>query len=118
MKKNNKKTKHKKGVKFDDKKPAMAYLPPLAMLEVGYPFLVGKNKYGAFNFMQGLSATRCVGGALRHIFQFMAGEDYDKESSEMLGRPVHHLACAVANLLMALENVIRDKTQDDRYKKQ
>jgi hypothetical protein len=98
------------GTKHDGDKPAMGYIPPLAILEVGKAFAAGAKKYGAWNYMNGLAATRCVAGALRHTFQFMSGEDYDKETG------VHHLACAIANLSMALENVLRDSKNDDRFK--
>lgn len=98
------------GTKFDSDKPAMGYIPPLALLEVGKAFGAGQKKYGAWNYMNGLSVTRCISGALRHVFQFMSGETHDSETG------VHHLACAVANILMGLENTLRNAVNDDRFK--
>lgn len=103
------KTKHKKGVKFDDKKPAMGYLPPLALLEVGKAFSAGEKKYGPWQYANGLSIVRCISGALRHIFQFTSGETYDKETN------THHLACAVANLLIGLNGILVDNNLDNRF---
>ena len=104
-------TKHEQGTKHDDDKPALAYLPPDALMEVGKAFTYGAKKYGAWNHAKGLSISRCVAGALRHTFQFMAGESHDAESG------CHHLASAVANLLMALQTFIRKPEFDDRFYK-
>lgn len=98
------------GTKFDEDKSAVQYLPPLAMLEVGKAYAAGAKKYGPWNYRNGLNAMRCIGGALRHTFQWVAGEDYDKETG------AHHLASAIANLLMALENVLLYPERDDRHK--
>lgn len=97
------------GRKNDTGKPAMSYIPPNAILEVGKAFLAGEQKYGAWNYMNGLAVTRCVSGALRHIFQFMSGENFDKETG------VHHLACAASNIMMALETTTTNPDMDDRY---
>lgn len=105
------------GKKHDQDKPAAAFIPPRAALLLGDAFAVGQKKYGDWNYANGMPITKPLGGVLRHTWQFLAGETYDKEGSELLGRPVHHLACAAANALMALEILlIHGSRFDNRYK--
>lgn len=105
------------GTKFDKEKSPLAYIPPLAIVEVGFAYWAGAQKYGPFNYMNGLHVTRLASGALRHIFQFLSGEDYDVEIFEKYGRKVAHWACAIANLLMLGEMLMRGRVDlDDRYK--
>jgi hypothetical protein len=107
------------GTKYDDGKSPLAYIPPLAIVEVGFAYWAGAQKYGPFNYMKGLAFTRLAGGSLRHTFLFLAGEDYDVEIFEKYGRKVGHWACAVANLLMLGEMILRGRTDlDDRYKQE
>jgi hypothetical protein len=105
------------GTKNDSGKPAMSMIPPHALLEIGKAFEVGSRKYGQFNYMKGLPVIRLTGASLRHMFQFLSGEDYDKEALEKYGVQVHHLACVCTNAMMALEMILRGRTElDDRYK--
>jgi hypothetical protein len=99
------------GTKKDQGKPEVAIIPPIAILEEAKAFTYGKKKYGKWNFKKGLEVTRLISAAMRHILQFLGGEDIDKESE------AHHLGCARANLAMALDMMERKPELDDRYRK-
>lgn len=98
------------GRKNDSEKPAVQYIPWVAMEAEGHAFAAGVKKYGEWNYTNGMAVTRPLAGAIRHIFQFLAGETYDKETG------AHHLGCARANLAMALDILNRHPHFDDRPK--
>lgn len=93
------------GLKFDETKPSLGLLPTLAIEELGKVMEFGSKKYGPNNWRKGLSYRRLISATLRHIFQFMRGEDKDPESG------FSHLAHAQANLCMLFE---MPKDFDDR----
>lgn len=101
----------KLGLKHDSAKPALAYIPKAALDAEGKAFGYGANKYASWNYKNGIAVSRTLSAALRHISQFLDGEEMDAESG------VHHLGCARANLAMALDTLARygDKF-DDRFK--
>jgi hypothetical protein len=99
------------GLKYDSEKPALAYIPKAALDAEGQAFAYGARKYEAFNYKNGIDITRTLSAALRHISQFLDGEDVDVESG------AHHLGCARANLAMALDSLARYGSKyDDRFK--
>lgn len=73
----------------------------------------GELKYDRYNYRLGLEWTRYAGGALRHIGEWLEGEDWVKDSQHV---EVHTLAAAAANCLMALQNALDGVGIDDRYK--
>jgi Domain of unknown function (DUF5664) len=84
-------------VKHDGEKPALQYVPRIAMEEMGKAFGYGAKKYGGWNYKNGLARTRCLGAALRHIFAYLSGETYDPESG------ANHLGHAMASIAMCLD---------------
>jgi len=98
------------GKKFDQEKPMMALLPPVGIEEEARVMTYGMGKYGAHNWQKGIKISRYLSAALRHIFQFIAGQDNDLESG--LG----HLGHAKANLGMAIQLLSTRPDLDDRYK--
>jgi len=102
--------KSEKGLKYDQDKPALAYIPKEALYHEGLAFSYGAKKYDAWNYKHGLSVSRALSASLRHIVQFLSGEDTDSESG------VHHLGCARANLAMALDTLANHPKFDDRFK--
>lgn len=99
------------GTKHDGDKPAISYIPKAALWEEGKAFAYGAQKYSQHNFKHGIAITRTLSAAMRHIIQFLDGENIDKESG------CHHLGSARANIAMALDTLARygDKF-DDRFK--
>ena len=103
-----------KALKFDSnrfEKPPLAYIPKAGLWAEGHAFAHGESKYGAWNYKHGHKVTRTCSGALRHIIQFLDGEDFDKDSK------AHHLGAARANLSMALDALLNHPKLDDRWKK-
>lgn len=92
--------------KHDNAKPALEFIPKVAMFAMGDAFAYGAKKYGAWNYTKGMAVTRCCAAAVRHIYQFLAGETLDPES----GKP--HLGHALASLAMACQ--MMELGNDDR----
>jgi len=100
----------KKGVKYDVGKARLDLLPCSALMEMGKVLAFGAQKYDANNWRGGLAWSRCVAAALRHIYQWLAGETNDPESG------CNHLAHAGVNLCFLLEYAQTKRELDDRYK--
>lgn len=99
------------GTKYDNGKPPLAYIPKAALDAEGAAFAYGAKKYDGWNYKLGIPVTRTLSAALRHIVQFLDGEDVDSESG------AHHLGSARANLAMALDTLAHHPSFDDRFKK-
>lgn len=99
-----------KAIKYDTDKPRTDLLPATSLVEISKVFTFGAVKYSPHNYLQGdgLKYSRLIGALLRHIFAFMSGEDFDKESK------MHHLAHAGCCLLMLMETVRVHPENDDR----
>lgn len=97
-----------KGLRYDSGKPAMHLLPPFAMLELGKLFARGVIKYYERNWEKGMKWSKMLSPMLRHVFRFMLGQNYDKETG------VHHLACVAWNALCLLEFTQTHPELDDR----
>lgn len=98
------------GLKHDGEKPLLAYIPKAALWAEGEAFKYGAKKYEAWNYKNGINISRTLSAAIRHIVQFLDGEDIDGESG------VNHLGCARANLAMALDTLEHHPKFDDRHK--
>ncbi len=98
------------GVKHDTSKPPMDLLDPLAMEGIANVLDFGASKYSRSNWRGGISHSRLVAAALRHIMAYNRGEDLDPESGLS---HIDHAACCV----MFLANMIATRPDlDDRYK--
>jgi len=86
------------GIKYDSDKPRMYLLPPKAITEVSKVLTFGAIKYDEDNWKElDNLQKRYTGGALRHIFASMGGEDLDCETG------YYHEAHAICCLLFKLE---------------
>ena len=97
------------GIKHDTGKPDLSIIPMAALIEEAEGFMYGEGKYGRYNYCEGFKASRLVAAALRHIYAWNSGEDYDDESG------VSHLGHARCCLAMLLECERLGTLQDDRY---
>lgn len=102
--------KNGEGTKHDSQKPAMALLSLKGLEEEAKGMTYGAQKYGAYNWRKGIAITRYLSAAMRHIIQFLGGEDTDPESG------VSHLGHAKCNLGMAIQTLEDHPELDDRYK--
>lgn len=99
----------KGGVKDDEGKPRMDLIPPEALFCIASVFTFGADKYDDFNWCKGMRLGRLIAACVRHIFQWISGEDLDKESG------LNHLAHAGCCIMMALSLIERGTGVDDRY---
>jgi hypothetical protein len=97
------------GIKFDQDKPRMELLDAHAIEQLALVLTYGATKYTDHNWRRGLSKTRLIAAALRHLFAYLRGEDRDAETN--LSHAAHAMACTM--FLLGLEH----RTDlDDRYK--
>lgn len=92
-------------------KPPIDLVPMSALFGMARAFGFGASKYGRHNFRQGIHITRCLAAAMRHIGQYLAGEDTDTESH------LSHLDHALAAIAMAKYMETTKPEFDDRYEK-
>lgn len=100
------------GIKNDDKKPKIHLITKDAIFDIADVLTWGGDKYGEYNFMKGIQYTRLANAAIRHILQFLNGEDLDSESNK------NHIAHAGANIAMLLWMIRNRPDCDDRCVKQ
>lgn len=81
------------GVKFDQGKPRMDLLDPGAIEQLALVLGFGAQKYAAHNWRKGLSKSRLIAAALRHLFAYLRGEDRDPETG--LPHPAHAMCCCM-----------------------
>lgn len=97
------------GVKHDNQKPDMTDIPMEAMWQMGQAFSHGQKKYGKNNYRLGMSASRQLAAAVRHIYQHLSGQTLDSESG------VTHLGHALASIAMACYTIANHPNMDDRH---
>ena len=98
----------KAGLKFDEGKLRYELVPPSSLRELVQVYTDGARKYGAENYMKGLSWKRVIAALMRHVEAYRSGESWDTES----GSP--HLAHAAwaCFTLMVYEEL--ELGEDDR----
>ena len=100
------------GIKYDQEKPDISLLSATAIFKISEVMTYGKKKYAAHNWRNGLSYSRLLSAALRHVFAYIGGESNDPETN------ISHLAHACCCLMMVLEFESTKPELDDRYKKE
>ena len=98
-----------KSKKFDQDKEDFTQIPQEALLEIAKVFTKGGVKYGEFNYSDGFEYRRLAAAAIRHINQWLRGEDIDEIGT-------HHLANGAADLMILLDNIKTGKGIDNRNK--
>jgi hypothetical protein len=90
-------------------KPNLSVLPLAPLLEVIAALTEGRRKYGPWNWRsEKVSETIYADAAIRHLMQFIAGEDMDQDSG------VHHISKAIAGLLVVRDAQLHGCSIDDR----
>ena len=97
------------GIKHDQGKPDLTMIPYEALEEIAKVLMFGATKYDKNNWKKGISTTRLIASAMRHLGQFNSGIDTDNESS------LSHVAHAATNLLMLIWMMKHKKELDDRH---
>ena len=94
---------------YSDGKSGVDQIPPEILLELGEIYTYGAFKYGRDNWKAGTNWHEFYGSALRHLFAYWSGQDYDHcdDSEGCEGRlaarckkhsRMHHLAHALWNI--------------------
>jgi len=97
----------KETIKFDHDKPDFTLIPQEALLEIAIVFSKGAQKYGVFNYSHGTNYRRYIAAAMRHLNQWLRGEDIYEIGT-------NHLANAAASIMMILDSQKTNKGVDDR----
>lgn len=111
-------------VKGDAGKPDLSLLSPIWIFAVAEVLTYGEKKRGRWNWRKGMALSRMLAAALRHIFQFLNGEDYDfdpncedcKKGDCLKHSGKCHLDNAACMLMFARELWETRPDLDDRYK--
>jgi hypothetical protein len=91
------------------KKPDLSLVPPAALLHTASAMMDGAAKYGPYNWRENAVLARVyVAAAMRHLQQFLDGEDIDPTSG------VHHLGHASACCAILLDARETGNLSDDR----
>lgn len=89
------------GLRYAEGKCRVELIPPEWPWALGMVLTRGAIKYDDRNWERGMAWSYMVGSTLRHLFKFMTGERYDKESGN------HHLAHAAWNCLALMSYDVR-----------
>lgn len=94
---------------LSDKKAPLSAIPLAPIYEAGLGMLEGGRKYGRHNYrVMGVRASVYYDAAKGHIDSWWEGEDIDPESG------IHHLAKAIASLLVLRDGQFMKNWIDDR----
>lgn len=96
------------GVKYDTEKNRLDLLDIEWMEEVGKVLTYGAIKYSPDNWRIGISYRRLIGAALRHLFAFARGEDFDPETG------LSHLSHASCCIMFLFSHQKYQRDLDDR----
>jgi len=94
--------------KFDSGKAPISLIPREALEQEAMVLLYGANKYGKYNWKQGMEYSRFIDASLRHIIAFASGENLDPESG------LSHLAAARCSLGFLIHYIENQLGTDDR----
>lgn len=94
---------------YGEAKPSLSLLPGPALVEIAGAMREGKAKYGSMNWRTDpVSSTTYADAALRHLFQWLDGEDRCPKSR------AYHLAHVAANAMILLDAELQGTLIDDR----
>lgn len=91
------------------KKPPLALVPPAGVIHASMAMKDGAQKYGPYNWRESdVSAMVYVHAAMRHLQQWLDGEDVAEDSG------AHHLGHAIACCSIILDAATNATLIDDR----
>ena len=96
--------------KYDEGKPPLDLLDRYALEQIGYALQYGAYKYSRHNWRKGITQSRLIAAALRHILAHNDGKDIDDESGCL------HLAHAGCCIMFAINMLETRPDLDDRHK--
>jgi hypothetical protein len=96
--------------KFDSNKPPLDLLDRYALEQIANALQYGAQKYSRHNWRDGISQSRLISAAMRHILAHNDGENKDTESQCL------HLAHAACCIMFAMNMLVTRPDLDDRHK--
>ena len=87
-------------------------IPVWPLSEVARVYGYGSDKYERGNFLKGYPWSLTIDALFRHLFAWLAGESWDKESKR------HHLACVVFHAFALMQFERSGTGTDDRMYKE
>ena len=96
------------GLKFDKGKPPISWISRRANEQEAFVLAFGAEKYERWNWSKGMSWSRLLDAALRHLLAYADGENTDAESG------LSHLAHARCDIGMLLDYEVEHPELDDR----
>jgi hypothetical protein len=95
------------------KKLPLSLIPRGALIGVARAMAEGARKYGPFNWReQPIQAVTYAEAALRHINEWLDGEDIDPETGDAA---IHHIDLAIAGLMIMRDAAICGVLRDNRH---
>ncbi|MCF8019826.1 MAG: DUF5664 domain-containing protein [Vallitaleaceae bacterium] len=98
----------KTAARFDENKNRLELIPGYPLEELGKVYTYGCKKYDPDNYLKGMSWRKVIGPALRHLYKWIRGEQYDEESG------IHHLSHCCWNLFTLMVYEKEKIGEDDR----
>lgn len=113
-----------RAIRHDQDKPDMSLLSPIAMFGLARVMTHGLKKYPGSQWKKGMAWSKVTAALLRHLFKFMAGEDFDFDSNCQGCQnnkcanhsALPHVDCIAANAMFLQEYFRKHKDLDDRIK--
>ena len=102
-------------LRYNEGKPQSHHIPPRFILELADLLTKSADKYGRWNFAKGQSYTMAYDSLMRHITEFMDGEDYDIESGK--SHLLHIAANAMIMWTTQMYQIEHHPELDDRFNK-
>jgi len=91
------------------RKAPLHVVPATVLMELGCAMLEGALKYGPHNWREiPVRASAYYDAAMRHLMAWWEGQDADPDSG------VHHVAKAIATLVVLRDAMIHGLVEDDR----
>lgn len=94
------------GAKYDTNKCRMDLIPAEAEIAEAWVWTFGAQKYGDYNWQKGISYSRLLAAAQRHLTAIKKGELIDRES----GLP--HAACIRCSMGMLIHFEAQDRGKE------
>jgi hypothetical protein len=100
------------GKKYSQGKPKLSLIDPDFSTTMAQVLMMGEEKYGEANWMQGIRWSEMVDSAKRHLAAIEKGDFFDVESGKFHGA---HIACCMMMLNHYIQNDYYDNFDDLRY---
>ncbi len=87
------------GIKHDSGKPPLSLIPTSSLTAIAEVLAFGASKYSAHNWRKGISYSRLVDAAMRHLTEWKESDSISRLDAESNLSHLAHAACCIAFLL-------------------